>query len=129
MTPPLPGWPSERPLAVSLSVMLEGWAEGSAPGIGPMGNPLKPGVRDLQALSWAAYGPKVGAWRLLDLLDRAGRKAVFYTSGVVAERYPELPAAIAAGTWWRRMPGARGRCRPISAPRRSGRTSSAAARC
>jgi peptidoglycan/xylan/chitin deacetylase (PgdA/CDA1 family) len=75
--------------------MLEGWAEGSAPGIGPMGNPLKPGITDLQALSWAEYGPKVGAWRLLDLLDHQGVKAVFYTSGVVAERYPDLPAAIA----------------------------------
>jgi hypothetical protein len=92
---PVAGWPADRPLAVSLSIMLEGWAEGSAPGIGPMGNPLKPGVCDLQALSWAEYGPKVGAWRLLDLLDRAGRKAVFYISGVVAERYPDLPAAIA----------------------------------
>jgi hypothetical protein len=95
VTAPFPAWPADRPLAVSLNVMLEGWAEGSAPGIGPMGNPLKPGVRDLQALSWAAYGPKVGAWRLLDLLDRAGQKAVFYTSGVVAEHYPDLPAAIA----------------------------------
>ncbi len=35
-----------------------------------MGNPLKSGVADLQALSWAEYGPKVGATRLLDLLDR-----------------------------------------------------------
>ncbi len=90
------GWRAKRPLAISVSVMLEGWAEGSAPGIGPMGNPLKPGVPDLQALSWAEYGPKVGAWRLLDLLDREGITAVFYTSGVVAERYPDLPAAIAA---------------------------------
>jgi len=90
------GWPAGRPLAVSISVMLEGWAEGSAPGIGPMGNPLKPGVADLQALSWAEYGPKVGAQRLLDLLDRAGVRAVFYTSGVVAERYPDLLAAIAS---------------------------------
>ncbi len=90
------GWPAGRPLAVSVSVMLEGWAEGSAPGIGPMGNPLKPGVADLQALSWAEYGPKAGAGRLLDLLDREGVRAVFYTSGVVAERYPDLPAAIAA---------------------------------
>jgi len=89
-------WPAGRPLAVSLSVMLEGWAEGSAPGIGPMGNPLKPGVPDLQALSWAEYGPKVGAWRLLDLLDREGVRAVFYTSGVVADRHPDLPAAITA---------------------------------
>lgn len=90
------GWPAQCPLAVSVNVMLEGWAEGSAPGIGPMGNPLKPGVADLQALSWAEYGPKVGAWRLLDLLDREQVRAVFYTSGVVAERYPDLAAAIGA---------------------------------
>ena len=41
-----PGWPADKPLAISVNVMLEGWAEGSAPGIGPMGNPLKPGVPD-----------------------------------------------------------------------------------
>jgi Polysaccharide deacetylase len=88
------GWPPGKSLAISLNVMLEGWAQGSVPGIGPMGNPLKPGVADLQALSWAEYGPKVGAWRLLDLLDREGAR-VFYTSGVVAERYPDLAAATA----------------------------------
>jgi hypothetical protein len=91
MTPPLPDWPSERPLAVSLSVMLEGWAEGSAPGIGPMGNPLKPGVRDLHALSWAAYGPKVGAWRLLDLLDRAERQDIIRCREVLAATAGTLP--------------------------------------
>jgi hypothetical protein len=89
------GWPKGRPLAISISVMLEGWADGSAPGIGPMGNPLKPGLIDLQALSWAEYGPKAGAPRLLELLDRSGTRAVFYTSGIVAERYPDLPRAIA----------------------------------
>lgn len=89
------GWPAGRPLAISISVMLEGWAEGSAPGIGPMGNPLKPGVTDLQALSWAEYGPKVGTHRLLDMLGRARLHAVFYTSGVIAERYPELTRSIA----------------------------------
>jgi len=90
-----PGWPSARPLAISISVMLEGWAEGSAPGIGPMGNPLRPGVTDLQALSWAEYGPKVGTHRVLEVLDRAGLQAVFYTSGIIAERYPQLPHLIA----------------------------------
>lgn len=90
------GWPEARPLAIAISVMLEGWADGSAPGIGPMGNPLKPGVPDRQALSWAEYGPKAGAPRLLELLHRSGTKAVFYTSGVVADRHPALPGAIAA---------------------------------
>jgi peptidoglycan/xylan/chitin deacetylase (PgdA/CDA1 family) len=87
-------WPAERPLAVSVSVMLEGWADDSAPGIGPMGNPLKAGVLDLQGRSWADYGPKVGAWRLLDLLAAADTKAVFYVSGLLAERYPDLMRAI-----------------------------------
>ena len=92
MTPA--GWPVGKPLAVSVNVMLEGWAAPDAPGIGPMGNPLKPGVVDLQARSWADYGAKVGAWRLLDLLDRDAVRAVFYTSGVVAEQYPDLAASI-----------------------------------
>src|SRR5258708_23249431 len=90
-----PDWPADRPLAVSVAVMLEGWAAPDAPGIGPMGNPLKPGTVDLQARSWAEYGAKVGAWRLLDLLGRERVRAVFYTSGVVAERYSDLVAAIA----------------------------------
>lgn len=91
------GWPGERPLAVSVSVMLEGWTDDSAPGIGPMGNPLKPGVLDLQARSWAEYGPKTGAYRLLDLLASTGVRTVWYTSGIVAERYPGLIADIVAG--------------------------------
>lgn len=87
-------WPHGRTIAVSVSVMLEGWSDGAAPGIGPMGNPLKPGVLDLQARSWADYGPNVGAWRLLDILAGAGVSAVFYTSGIVAERHPRLLQAI-----------------------------------
>ena len=97
--PPSPLPPSSwtRPLAISVSVMLEGWTDDSAPGIGPMGNPLKAGVLDLQARSWAEYGPKVGAWRLLDILQRLDVRSVFYVSGILAERYPELMKAIVAG--------------------------------
>ena len=90
------GWPADRPLAVSVNVMLEGWAEGSAPGIGPMGNPLKPGLRDYQALSWAEYGPKTGMRHLLAAFEREAVRAVVYTSGVVAERYPDLPREMVA---------------------------------
>ena len=92
-----PGWPAGKPLALSVSVMLEGWTDDSAPGIGPMGNPLKAGVLDLQARSWAEYGPKVGAWRLLDILHKLDVRSVFYVSGLLAERYPELMKAIVAG--------------------------------
>jgi Polysaccharide deacetylase len=91
------GWPAHRPLAVSVNVMLEGWTDDSAPGIGPMGNPLHAGTLDLQARSWAEYGPRTGAWRLLELLARAGATAVFYVSGILAERYPDLVRSIAEG--------------------------------
>jgi peptidoglycan/xylan/chitin deacetylase (PgdA/CDA1 family) len=96
-SPELPeGWPADRQIALSVSVMLEGWTDDSAPGIGPMGNPLKAGVLDLQGQSWAAYGPQVGAWRLLDTLAAAKVKAVFYVSGIVADRYSDLLKAIVA---------------------------------
>src|SRR5512133_2538640 len=92
---PPKGW--KGTLGTSVSVMLEGWTDDSAPGIGPMGNPLKAGVLDLQARSWADYGPKVGAWRLLDILQKLDVRSVFYVSGLLAERYPELMKAIVAG--------------------------------
>jgi len=90
------GWPQARPIALSVSVMLEGWTDDAAPGIGPMGNPLRPGVYDTQAKSWAEYGANAGAWRLLDVLEDTNTNAVFYVSGIVAERHPELMRAIVA---------------------------------
>jgi peptidoglycan/xylan/chitin deacetylase (PgdA/CDA1 family) len=92
---PLPaGWPNGKSLAVSVSVMLEQWADDAAPGIGPMGNPLKPGILDLQARSWAEYGPKTGIWRLLEILAECEVRAVVYVSGLLAERYPEVIRAV-----------------------------------
>src|SRR3569832_1530168 len=77
--PTLPApWPTGRPIALSVSVMLEGWTDDAAPGIGPMGNPLRAGVYDTQAKSWAEYGAKTGAWRLLDVLADTDTRAVFY---------------------------------------------------
>ena len=87
-------WPAGRSLAVSVSVMLEGWTDNAAPGVGPMGNVLKPGTLDLQARSWAEYGANAGAWRLLDVLAAAHVRAVFYVSGITAERHHPLMAAI-----------------------------------
>lgn len=90
-----PEWPQTRPLGVSVSIMLEGWTDDAAPGIGPMGNPLRAGVFDTQAKSWAEYGARTGAWRLLDVLEDTKTHAVFYVSGVLAERHPALMQAIA----------------------------------
>jgi peptidoglycan/xylan/chitin deacetylase (PgdA/CDA1 family) len=88
------GWPAGRSLAVSVSVMLEGWSDNAAPGVGPMGNVLKAGTLDLQGRSWGDYGPNAGAWRLLDVLEAADVKAVFYVSGILAARYEALMKAI-----------------------------------
>jgi peptidoglycan/xylan/chitin deacetylase (PgdA/CDA1 family) len=87
-------WPKDRPIAVSINVMLEGYAPDSPPGIGPVANPLKPGFIDLQARSWAEYGGRTGGWRLLDIFARHHTRALFYTSGILAERHPDLLAAI-----------------------------------
>lgn len=89
-------WTRQPRLAMSVSVMLEEWADGVAPGIGPMGNPLPAKTLDLQARSWAAYGPGPGTWRLLDILASRHCHAVFYVSGQIAERNPQLLAAIVA---------------------------------
>jgi Polysaccharide deacetylase len=89
------GLPWSEPISLSVSVMLEGWTDSGAPGLGPMGNPLREGVLDLQARSWAEYGPNRGAEHILRVFKRHGVSAVFYVSGIVAERCATLVAAIA----------------------------------
>ena len=37
-------WPGGRHVAVVFNVAFEGWSDGKAPGIGPMGNPLPGGI-------------------------------------------------------------------------------------
>lgn len=88
------GWPKEKPVALAISILLEGWPEGVAPEGGPSTAQLNKGFADTAAQSWVSYGPKVGAWRILDVLDAAGAKAVFYTSGILAEQYPDLLKAV-----------------------------------
>ncbi len=90
------GWPGRRPLAVSFHIMCEAWTDDAAPGIGPMGNPLKAGFLDTQARSWALYGMNSGAWRLLDIVAEAGIPCTTYASGLIAERWPELLRRIDA---------------------------------
>jgi len=89
------GWPDGKRLAVFVNIPLEGWTDDSAPGIGPMGNPLKPGYLDTQGQTWAKYGPTTGMPRLLDILRKKKVRATVYTSGIIAERYPELARRIA----------------------------------
>ena len=90
------GWPAGRTLALAVSILLEGWPEGVAPEGGPSTAHLNKGFADTAAQSWVSYGPKVGAWRILDVLDKAEAKAVFYTSGILSEQYPDLLKEVVA---------------------------------
>ncbi len=87
-------WPGGRHVAVVLNVAYEGWSDGKAPGIGPMGNPLPAGAFDTNALSWGSYGATRGIDRLLRSLDRAGTRASVMVSGVFGERTPAAVRAI-----------------------------------
>jgi peptidoglycan/xylan/chitin deacetylase (PgdA/CDA1 family) len=50
----------------------------------------------LSVLSWARYGPKVGAPRILDLLRDKQVRSTFFVPGYTAELYPQLIERIAA---------------------------------
>lgn len=88
-------WPGGRHVAVVFNVALEGWSNGKAPGIGPMGNPLPAGIFDTNALSWGQYGPVRGIERLLGVLARTKVRGSVMVSGVFAERVPQTVRAIA----------------------------------
>jgi len=88
-------WPHGKRIAVVFNVCLEAWSDGKAPGISPMGNPLPAGVLDTMAISWAAYGVKVGIYRLLEAFARQGAKASVMVNAVIAERAPEAVKAVA----------------------------------
>jgi len=91
-------WPGGRQVAVIFNIAYEGWSDGVAPGVGPMGNPLPPGVVDTNGVSWGAYGMQRGIHRLLGVLDRTGVRASIMVSGVLATRTPDvLTAMVAAG--------------------------------
>ncbi len=82
-------WPGGRKVGVIFRATLEGWSDGKWPGAGPMGNPLKPGTVDLNAIYWADYGPRRGIYRLLGILERHRIRASVLVNGIITERYPE----------------------------------------
>jgi peptidoglycan/xylan/chitin deacetylase (PgdA/CDA1 family) len=89
-------WPGGKRIAVFFRVSFEWWSDGKWPGIGPMGNPLRQGFPDLNALSWAEYGHRRGVHRTLDVLARQNIRATINVSGILAERYPEVVKRMAA---------------------------------
>ncbi|MFA7679883.1 MAG: polysaccharide deacetylase family protein [Pigmentiphaga sp.] len=93
--PPDFRWPDNKRVAVFFRVACEGWSDGAWPALGPMGNPLKAGVPDLNALGWVEYGMRRGMERILKVLDRQQIKATMLICAVLAERYPGVVKDIA----------------------------------
>lgn len=81
-------WPGGRRVAVIFNIAYEAWSEGQAPGIGPMGNVLKPGYFDTNADSWARFGAVRGIDRLLDVAKRQGIRTSVMTNGILADKHP-----------------------------------------
>ena len=88
-------WPGGRRLAVIFNIAYEAWSDGQAPGIGPMGNVLKPGFFDTNAHSWASFGLVRGIHRLLAIAEKHGVKTSVMVNGVIGERDPETIRRLA----------------------------------
>ncbi len=88
-------WPGGAHVAIVFNIAYEAWSEGQAPGIGPMGNVLKPGHFDTNAHSWARFGLNRGIHRLLDIAGRRGVKTSVMVNGVICEHDPQTVRQIA----------------------------------
>lgn len=88
-------WPGGRRLAVIFNIAYEAWSDGQAPGIGPMGNVLKPGFFDTNAHSWASFGLVRGIHRLLDIANKHQIRTSVMVNGVICERDPATVRRIA----------------------------------
>lgn len=89
-------WPQGKRVALVFNIAFEAWSDGEAPGIGPMGNVLKPGFFDTNAHSWANYGIVRGIQRLQRIADKHAIKTSVMVNGVIAERAPQAMRALQA---------------------------------
>ncbi|WFL76355.1 polysaccharide deacetylase family protein [Altererythrobacter arenosus] len=90
-------WPGDRSVAVFLCVSLEYFP------ITPEDQPFRaPGhmvtpYPDYRHYTVRDYGNRVAVFRMLDAFEKAGVTASFAVNAAVAERYPELIAAVKDG--------------------------------
>jgi allantoinase len=89
-------WPGAKTLAVWVNVSLQHFP------LNPKGQPVKlPGgmtmpYPDLRHYTLRDHGNRVGAWRVLDALDRFGVRASFAINAELCGRAPELIKAVVA---------------------------------
>ncbi|MBL3571125.1 polysaccharide deacetylase [Rhodovulum sulfidophilum] len=83
-------WPGGKRLAVYLGVNLEHFAFGEG-----LGAELAPGgpQPDILNHAWRDYGNRVGAWRLIEMLDALDLPATVLANSEMYDHAPELMAA------------------------------------
>ncbi|WP_028312010.1 polysaccharide deacetylase family protein [Derxia gummosa] len=85
-------WPGGARLAVYVAVNHEHFAFGAG-----LGARLAPGTEpDVLNHAWREYGNRVGAWRLMALLDQLGLPAAALLNTALYDHCPELVAACVA---------------------------------
>ncbi|MFN3259668.1 MAG: polysaccharide deacetylase family protein [Pikeienuella sp.] len=102
--PPQAQWPGGARLALNINLNVEGGGErsildgdGESEGLlNDIGQPALPGLRSMLAESVFEYGPRVGAWRLLELFRAFRVKVSVLAVAAAAERTPDLIRAFAA---------------------------------
>ena len=86
-------WPNGKRLAVYIGLNLEHFAFGEG-----LGAELAPGgpQPDVLNYAWRDYGNRVGAWRMLDLLDALDLPATVLANSEMYDYAPDLMAAFRA---------------------------------
>jgi len=84
-------WPEGKRLAFYVAINLEHFAFGEG-----LGASLAPGgpQPDVLNFSWRDYGNRVGAWRLLQMLDELRLPSCAITNAAIFDYCPELPKAF-----------------------------------
>lgn len=83
-------WPNKEKIAVSINLAFEAFVRHSQISLEKTSN-----AKDYFSLSYAEYGAKSGAWRLLDMLEGLGLAGSMSTNGLAAELYPNVVRAMA----------------------------------
>ena len=86
-------WPDSARICVSVTIAFEAFLYSGH----YSHTQTKPGEKNHFSLSYAEYGPKVGVWRILDVLARNSVAATFDVGGLAAERYPKAMKAMYSG--------------------------------
>ena len=87
------GWPQGRGLAVYIAINLEWFAFGEG-----LGAELAPGgpQPDILNYAWRDYGNRVGAWRMIDLLNQFAMPASILLNSEIYAQCPGLAEAFRA---------------------------------